>query len=238
MYRIVVCDDEMGVRHTLQKFLERYAQEHQEEFDILSFSSANELLKDYPKETDLLFLDIRMDGINGMAAAREIRQFDSQVCIIFITTMYQYAIEGYAVRAFGFVKKPVSYSEFSHELGCALVQIRGTREKETLITVKDGATVHRLAISRIMYLEVRNHSVQISMDGMVLDVRGQMNQFEEQLAGYGFFRPHASFLVNSDYISSIDNNTIFLKSGDEIPLSQHRKKSFINALSEYIGARI
>jgi len=238
MYRIAFCDDEAGIRRTLQNYLERYALEHGEEFEILAFSSAVDLLKSYSPNIDLLFLDIAMEGINGMAAARKIRRTDSQVCIIFITTMYQFAIEGYAVRAFGFIKKPVSYGEFSHELGCALVQIRGNREKEQLINIRDGTTVHRLAVSRIRYLEVRNHSVHICMDGQELDVRGQMNQFEQQLSEFGFLRPHASYLVNVDVIARIDSNMILLKNGAEIPLSQHRKKSFLNALSEYIGARI
>lgn len=238
MYRIVICDDEMGIRHTLQRFLERYAQENSEEFEILAFSSANDLLKSYPSDIDLLFLDIKMQGINGMDAAREIRKSDSQVCIIFITTMYQYAIEGYSVRAFGFIRKPVNYSEFSHELGCALIHIRGNREKETIINVKSGSAIHRLAISQIKYVEVRNHNVLFSMDGQTIEARGQMNQLEEQFKPYGFFRPHASYLVNFDFISRIDNNVVILKDGTNIPMSQHRKKEFVSNISSFIGARI
>ena len=71
----------MGIRHTIRRYLERYAGENHEDFEILAFSSANDLLKEYPPDADLIFLDIRMDGINGMAAARQIRQTDSQVCI-------------------------------------------------------------------------------------------------------------------------------------------------------------
>lgn len=238
MYKIIICDDEMGIRHTINKYLERYAGENHEDFEILAFSSANDLLKEYPSDADLIFLDIRMDGINGMAAARQIRQTDSQVCIIFITTMYQYAIEGYAVRAFGFIKKPVSYAEFSHELGCALVQIRGNREKETVINVRDGNDVYRLAVSRIIYLEVKNHNVHIFMDGNTLEVRGQMNQFEEQLSPYGFLRPHASYLINVDHIRMITQNSIIMNNTAQVPMSQHRKKEFLAAMSEYLGDRI
>lgn len=238
MFRIVICDDEMGIRNTLHVFLDRYAAEHEETFDIQEFQSANDLLKEYPENADLILLDIKMQGIDGMAAAREIRARDTQVCIIFITTMYQYAIEGYAVRAFGFIRKPVHYSEFSHELGYALLQIQGTRAKETLINVRDGATVYRLVVSGIICLEVRNHSVLITMEGEQLEVRGQINQFEEMLSAYGFFRPHAAYLVNGEYIRCIDNSKVILKNGTEVPLSQHRKKQFLAAISEYLGARI
>ena len=109
---------------------------------------------------------------------------------------------------------------------------------ENVITVRDGNTVYRLAVSGIIYLEVRNHSVHIFMDGSSLEVRGQMNQFEEQLRPYGFLRPHASYLVNMDYIQMIHQNSIDMKNAAQVPLSQHRKKEFMAAMSEYLGDRI
>ena len=115
MYRIAICDDERICRDQLSSFLTRYAKQNKEEFELLVFENADRLLLYYPKDLDLLFLDIAMDGVDGMEAAREIRKADKHVCIIFITTMVQYAIDGYAVKAFGFIRKPVSEAELKHE---------------------------------------------------------------------------------------------------------------------------
>ena len=128
MIRIAVCDDERPVRNSIIKALERYRSETDTEMEIMEFSSADALLTSYPADVDLILLDIYMPGIDGMDAARSIREFDQEVCIIFITTMYQRAIEGYKVRAFGFIRKPVSYEEFSHEIGDAVRNILRSRE--------------------------------------------------------------------------------------------------------------
>ena len=65
MFRIAICDDEKICREDLYKTLVRYEQQHGEEFEILSFESADRLLVEYPRDLDLLFLDIAMDGVDG-----------------------------------------------------------------------------------------------------------------------------------------------------------------------------
>lgn len=238
MYRIAICDDEASIRERLKSYLGRYAQEGGEEFEVTEFSSANDLLKEYPAGIDLLLLDIYMGGVDGMEAAREIRTFDPEVCIIFITTMYQRAIDGYAVRAFGFIKKPVSYAELQHELTCALKQIERNRDQEQFITLRSSGTTHRLPVSRISYCEVKNHDMLICVDGAVTAYRCPMKELEDQLLPHGFLRCHASYLVNARHIRSVEQTQIILKDGTQVPISQRKRKEFLMALSEYIGEQI
>lgn len=165
MYQIGICDDEDTTRDILRNYVERYGTEQGRPLNCAMFSSANELLRDYPKGVDLLLLDIHMGGINGMTAAKQIRAFDSEVCLIFITTEHQYALEGYSVRAFGFLKKPVGYTQFRRELSCALNHIDTLRARDECILLKNGAQMERFPVSRILYCEVRNHSVDVHLLG-------------------------------------------------------------------------
>lgn len=239
MYRIAVCDDEARIVNTLRGFLERFAQSRGLEFEIIAFDSANSLLESYPQNLDLLFLDIAMDGINGMEAARHIRTFDTNVCIIFITTMSQYAIDGYEVRAFGFIKKPVSEAQLKHELICALSQIDSNRSKESYLNLRDGNTIHRVPISHICYCEVVNHYVLLTMDdGQTNKYRSTMAYLEEQLADAGFFRCHSSFLVNGDCIAEIAQTELVMKNGGVVPISQRRRRDFMRQISTYLGGKI
>ena len=82
MIRIAVCDDERPVRESIVKALGRYRDENNTDMKVIEFASADSLLTSYPDGVDLILLDIYMPGIDGMDAARAIREFDSEVCII------------------------------------------------------------------------------------------------------------------------------------------------------------
>lgn len=238
MFRIAICDDENYYRDRLGDILKSYAVENNLEFDILYFESADQLLLNYPKDLDILLLDIAMGGVDGMAAARDIRKFDPTVCIIFVTTMYQYAIDGYAVKAFGFIRKPISVAELSHELTCALTMINNTRAREQFITIKSGGVFHRLPISRISYCEVKNHQIDIRKDTETYQCRDSMNELVTRLSPLGFYRCHSSFLVNGEHIASIEQTQLTLKDGSNIPISQRRRKEFMQGISSFLGASI
>ena len=238
MYHIAICDDESGTRSTLYNYVERFGGEFGKPLHCVVFHSANELLQAYPKKLDLLFLDIRMAGIDGMTAAKEIRSFDPQVCLIFITTEHQYALEGYSVRAFGFLKKPVSYAQFYHELSCALNHIDALRARDDCIFLKTGGQSERLLVSSILYCEVRNHSVEVHLQNGKRLYRCQMKELEELLASYGFFRCHASYLVNSARIVRIETDSLLLDRGDRVPISQHRRKALLTDLSRHMWKQL
>ena len=238
MYRIVVCDDEKVIRESIVKALGRYQKENDVELEVLEFASADALLVGYPSDVDLILLDISMPGVDGMAAAKEIRLFDTEVCIIFITTMYQRAIDGYKVRAFGFIRKPVSYEEFSHEISAALKSIHRSRERDHYLTAKASGKSYRIPVSALSDCEVRGHTMNLCVDGDVREYRYSIRELEEDLKAHGFFRCHASFLVNCEAISEIRQTDILLKDGTVIPISQRKKKEFLSALSEYLGEQI
>ena len=86
MIKIAVCDDDRTVRESIVKALQRYERDNSMEFEILEYAAADAMLVSYPAELDLILLDIYMPGIDGMDAAKAIRRFDQDVCIIFITT--------------------------------------------------------------------------------------------------------------------------------------------------------
>lgn len=235
MYKIAICDDEKQVRESIRDMLGRYATENGCTFQCTLFDSATSLLRDYRADLDILFLDISMQGLDGMDAAREIRKRDDRVCIIFVTSMYQYAIEGYSVHAFGFVTKPMHYQELSMELDSALRAIDGARLRETAITLRSGTQIDRLPVSGILYCEVRNHTVAVHLYGEIRSYRYSMKEMETMLGQYGFFRPHSAYLVNHAAIAQVLGFRLMLKNGEELPISQQRRRAFLSDLTGYIG---
>lgn len=234
MTKIAICDDEARVRQQLEAFLSDYASEHRRTFEILTFSDANTLLRDYPADLDLLLLDIVMNGLDGVEAAEELRRLDESVTIIFITSMANRAIDGYRVHAYGFVKKPVDREELRFQLGGALAQIDAKKAMGSYVQLQLPRGSQRLPVYDVSYAEVRDHRLFVHVGAETRSFWLSMNELEQQLAAYGFFRPHSSFLVNYRYISRIGAGDLTLLSGTVIPISQHRRKRFLEQMSEYM----
>ena len=95
MIRIAIVEDDRHDREALKKCLNRYEKENQVKFSVTEFQDGEDIVTDYTASYDLIILDIEMAFLNGMKAAEKIRELDTNVIIIFITNMPQYAIQGY-----------------------------------------------------------------------------------------------------------------------------------------------
>lgn len=87
MLRIGLCDDQPDARDALRIQLERVMREDEEEivYEFSTGAGAVRWLRKHPGEIDLLFLDVEMPGVSGMEAAGQIREFDKEICIVFVT---------------------------------------------------------------------------------------------------------------------------------------------------------
>ena len=94
MLKIAVCDDDSGERAHVTALLKQYQAQNHLAARIDAFSSAVELMEAlHGVNYDLLLLDILMPGFTGIQAAREIRGFDRETKIIFLTSSPEFAVE-------------------------------------------------------------------------------------------------------------------------------------------------
>ena len=107
MLTIGICDDEKEIREKIKNVVEKTMFDDDRDYRIKTFSSGEELLQENVGEIDILFLDILMGDINGMDTARKIRENDKNMEIIFITSLVDYISDGYEVRAYRYLLKPV-----------------------------------------------------------------------------------------------------------------------------------
>ena len=104
----------------LQDYILRYSEEKQEPLAVECFENGLNFISDYKASCDIALMDIEMPHMNGLDTARKLREFDSQIPLIFITNMAQYAINGYEVQALDFMVKPIEYFNFSLKLDKAI----------------------------------------------------------------------------------------------------------------------
>ena len=116
MFKIAICDDEEILIKELRECLARYSKETGREFCYFEYHDGTELLKNYQPDFDLIFMDIKMEKMNGLKTAEEIRKVDGTVGLMFLTSISQYVWKGYEYEAVNYLLKPLKYGRLKMEL--------------------------------------------------------------------------------------------------------------------------
>ena len=214
------------------RVFERISETEKEELDITVYRDGDAVTAEYKSQFDIILMDIQMKFVDGMTAAEEIRKMDSEVVIIFITNMTQYAIRGYEVDALDYVLKPVSYFAFSQKLKRAVSRIKKRSSKYITLAVKGG--VIRVDLDDIYYVESAGHNLLYHMGNATHLTSGTMKSAEEQLAEYGFSRGNTCYLINLAHVDGIQDKCAVVK-GERLQISRPRMNAFMRELTRYWG---
>ena len=232
MIRVAIVEDDAEVQGVLQEYVRRYTRQYGTEFEVSVFADGVDLLEDYRAVYDIIFLDVEMKHLDGMATAERIRQMDADVILIFITNMAQYAIRGYSVGALDYVLKPVPYFAFSQQLLKAVTRLEKRAKRYLTVPVEGG--LRRLNTASIYYLESEGHRVHFYTDEGDFSAPGALKTFEEKLADCPFARCNSGYLVNLAQVQAVQQNTVQV-GPYELQISRPKRKAFLAALTDYIG---
>ncbi len=230
MYRIAVCDDNQADVFYVSRLIKKWAAENNVTVHLEDFPSAEAFLFHYEEEKnfDILFLDIEMGEISGMALAKKIREMDSGIPIIFVTGYMDYIADGYEVEALHYLLKPVT----EEKIGSVLVRaVERQKHREKSVYLPSNGSMVLIPISKIRYLEVRKNYVTIHWDEDIT-VKKTLGELEKELDD-SFFRTGRSFIVNLRFVSKITKWQVILKDGVVIPLSRNLYENINRAMIDY-----
>lgn len=236
---IAVCDDEKVFVDLFSSYIKDCVatlDDNNDEFSIESFYSGEQLLEAYNqgKHYDLLFLDIKMKSISGFEAAKVIRESDSKVIIVFITSLGDYILNSFEFKPFWFLIKPVNEDKFKHVLLKAIAEIKGNKTGEYSFFSREIGLVS-LPLNRIYYLESILRRVNIYTSNQQYSCYASLTAEEQKLKKYDFVRIHKGFLVNMAQIQRINKLNVVLKNGVVLPLSEHRYKTVYDSFTSYLA---
>jgi DNA-binding LytR/AlgR family response regulator len=201
-----------------------YKQQRENKYKIeyTAFQTAVDLIAalESGQKYDLALLDIIMPQLNGMAAAKEIRQFNQDIKIIFSTSSPEFAVESYMVEAYYYALKPIWKDKLFTLLDKIFSEIETSTGTSLLIKSKTG--LKRIHIKRLEFAEVITRSVFYHLtDGSVIEALGSMGELEKDLSAYScFIKPHRSYIINMDHIDTVCQKEIKMQSSAVVPLAK------------------
>ena len=235
---IAICDDEKNIRELLgRRILNLYP-----EANIIFFLSGEELLLS-DQRIDILFLDIQMQGRNGMETAREFRKKGNKSILIFVTALEDYVFQAFDVGAFHYLVKPMDDTKFADVLHRAVKEYREqeanenkqkikNHESETdYLIINNRGTHTRVMLDDIIYAEVFNRKVVLHKKDSQIEYYGKMSDLQGK-AGDSFFRPHRAYLVNLKYVEKYDATTIYMERGTAL-MAKQKYPEFVKCYMKY-----
>lgn len=181
MVNIAIVEDEAMYAKQLQEFLLQYQKENGEVFNITVYSDGDQIVHKYKSQFDIILMDVEMKFMDGMSAAEEIRKVDTEVVIIFITNMAQYAIS----------------------------RMKKREQKVITVNIKGGAV--RINIANIYYIESQGHNLVLHTILGDYESAGTMKEVEEKLQGLNFCRGNKGYLINLQHVDGIQDGCAVVK---------------------------
>jgi len=218
VYRIAICDDEEFQIQEISSVLSKWGSFTGSVCEVRAFPSAESFLFAYEEDSayDILLLDVKMKDISGIELAKRIRADKSRAEIIFLTSHFEFAGEGYEVDALHYLVKPVSEEKLMTVLSKAAERLAA--EPLSVVITCEGETV-KLYEKDILYVESFLHYIDIHTREREYRIKESISAFGDRLSE-DFFRTHRSYLVSLKAVTRISRTSVTLEGGAVLPLAR------------------
>lgn len=231
--KILICDDEKEYLEILTSHVREYMDKHYIECDItatvdpVSISHSNIVF-------DLAFLDVQMDGIDGISLAKELRSRNSKLALFFVTNYEEYQDDAMDLQAFRFFEKPFDEKRLYSGLDKAMEYIDGAYVDVFLYG--DGIQ-QRVLVDDIMYITRNNRKVVMVTQSGDHTTKESFDDWCNKLPQLFFYPVHKSFLINLHYVEKYSYSEVYLTNGTRIPIAPRKQALFHKFWFEYLRRR-
>lgn len=239
MIRIAVCDDEKYFRETVKQYVENFLLNKEIPFEIDLFASGKDLaaLGQDIEQYAIVFLDVSMEELDGIKTAKKIREYSSDIFIVFVTAYLDYSLEGYKVNAERYLlKNTVNLEDSIYECMESIFEKSNHTVLKRKFTFNECEKV--LSLEKIVYVESKLHKLEFHIcDGskMKYTMYETLNTVEKELFAYGFLRIHQSYLVNLQHVKKVTGYHAILDSGQMLPIPKPKYRDVKNTFIAYVG---
>lgn len=232
---ICYCEDESAQAKAFAIKIDQWAKNRNMKVRTDLFECAEEyLFKAEQNSYDVIFLDISMRGQNGMELARQIREKEKDVILVFMTSDASYVFDGYEVGAYRYLMKPVDEKKLWEILDYARTQ-KEVEEENYILVKKDSQSV-RVNLKDIIYIEAQKHYVNLCMENKEsINIKTAFTELlqETQEKSDTILLTHRSYAVNIEKVVRIGRTECVLSDSSVIPVSRSFYKEVNEAFIKY-----
>lgn len=217
---IMICDDQINELENIKQIVSDYAKARPELFITIGcFLNPSDMLDDINRNgvPDIALLDICMPGVLGTEIAKELKnKSEDNTDIIFLTTSSDFAVEAFALHVNDYLKKPFT----KDRLVDTLDRVIEKRNKRLFVPVVCGREIHRIDLYQVLYMESKNHNVEICLkSGKNLKTYATLAEMKNLLNDVkGFISVGASYIVNLRCVQSVIQTELIMINGQSIPV--------------------
>lgn len=240
MLKIAICDDEEYFLMFEKRLISDYMNAHELNYQITSFTSGMELVEAVNElaHFDIIFLDIEMEGLNGLETAKEIRRLLQKTYLVFVTVHISYALAGYEVKAIRYlIKDSGNFDMAMQECMDAIICEMDYTERKQTFKFREGKK--ELDLENIMYIESAVHKLhfRVLQDAVpvTFTMNGKLNTIEALLQNSYFCRIHQSTLVNLKYVNRVERYKVEMRNGIRLNIVKDKYPAVHKAFLQYIG---
>ena len=213
--KIAICDDLQADRELLKAYVTDFTNKNKIPAEIDEYTCGEDFLKCCAERYDLVFLDIFMNGINGIETARKLVEKTERTKLIFCSTSSEFALESYEVYAFNYLLKPVD----KDKLNLVLERFVGKYASAQAIEVNIGRKQEKINVSDILWVESARKKCIFHTKQGEIEVIAKFSEIFEKLSEYDFIKPIRYAIVSLNEIANIRTD-ITLSNGEVIPISR------------------
>lgn len=230
--RIALCDDHKTITRELEKMIQKFHESHQLSCDLAHFTNPSRLYSHMQSEPiDVVFMDLKFENAaeDGIDWSKKILQLSPHTIIIILTAYEARYKEGYAVRAFRFMTKPIEEKELFENLEACLEELELNRS----ISIPRHGIPQEILLSDICYISAQSGGSELWTRTDMYPCEESLLQWEQRLPASIFIRCHKKYLVNLQSVIQLDNHMLTLAGGEKVPVSRRKWKALQIAYMKY-----
>lgn len=227
--KILVIDDDKNFSDTLKEDITKFFEKTNDKAIITivneDFDKIN-LFNNY----HIVFFDIDLITDNGLIIAKQLRELDNSVMIVFISSRSNLVFKTFVVKPFYFLRK----ANYKKDLIYFFEMLDNYFKKNTLISLDSRATQVHIPIDSIIYVESREHQLTIHSKNDIYYHSSSLTSFLLKISSLNFIQIHKSYIINLDYLKGINKGEILLFDNTRLPIGRKYRDLFYERYQEYL----